>query len=73
MPQHEPKICPRCRQQFECRTGDVPNCQCSAVSLTIEERAFIEDRYEDCLCINCLKDLKNKYVFFKEKFMYNNE
>jgi hypothetical protein len=69
MPLHEPKTCPRCGQPFACRVGDVANCQCSSVTLTIEERAFIEDRYEDCLCINCLKDLKNKYVFFKEKFM----
>lgn len=69
MPQHEPKICPRCSKQFVCKVGDVPNCQCSSVSLTIEEHASIEDRYEDCLCIACLKELKNKYVFFKEKFM----
>jgi len=70
MPQHEPKKCPRCNKQFECRVGDVPNCQCSSISLSVEERAFIEDRYQDCLCIDCLKELKNKYVFFKEKYMH---
>jgi len=71
MPQHEPKACPRCNKAFECRVGDVANCQCSAITLTLEERAFIEDRYNDCLCINCLKDLKNKYTFFRKKFMSN--
>ena len=69
MPLHEPKVCPRCNKQFECRVGDIANCQCSSITLTIEERAFIEDRYQDCLCGNCLKELKNKYIFFKEKFM----
>ena len=69
MPLHESRKCPRCSKQFECRVGDVSNCQCSSISLSIEERAFIEDRYEDCLCIDCLKELKNKYVFFKEKFL----
>lgn len=69
MSQHEPNICPHCNQPFECRAGDVPNCQCSSISLTIEERFFIEERYTGCLCINCLKDLKNKYIFFKEKFV----
>lgn len=68
MPQHEPKICTRCSKDFVCRVGDVPNCHCSSITLTIEERAFIEDRYHDCLCIDCLKDLKNKYVLFKEKY-----
>lgn len=69
MPVHEPKICPRCSQEFVCKVGDIANCQCSSISLSAEERAFVEDRYQDCLCINCLKDLKNKYVFFSEKFL----
>lgn len=70
MPHHEPKICPRCAQLFECKVGDIANCQCSSIALTLAERSFIEDRNTDCLCSNCLKDLKNKYVFFKEKFMH---
>lgn len=69
MPQHEPKICARCSREFICRAGDIANCECSSVALTIDERSFIEDRYEDCLCIDCLKELKNKYIFFREKFM----
>ncbi|MBG9376268.1 cysteine-rich CWC family protein [Panacibacter sp. DH6] len=69
MPKHEPKVCPRCNNEFECRAGDITNCQCSAVALTVEEQAFIEDRYNDCLCTGCLHALKNRYVFFKEKFL----
>ena len=71
MPAHEPKICPRCAKEFVCRVGDIANCDCSTITLTIEERAFIEDRYQDCLCLNCMRDLKNKYVLFKERFLHN--
>jgi hypothetical protein len=71
MPFHEQKSCPRCEKGFECKAGDVTNCQCNPVSLTIEERAFIEDRYSDCLCIHCLFEMKNRYIAFKEKFWIN--
>lgn len=71
MPQHEQKICPRCQSAFTCKTGDIGNCQCNSISLSEEETAFIEDRYNDCLCITCLHQLKNKYIFFKEKFLFN--
>jgi hypothetical protein len=65
---HETKICPRCEQPFECKPGNISACQCNSIVLTEEEKAFIASRYEDCLCINCLTNLKNKYVFFKEKY-----
>jgi len=71
MPFHEQKNCPRCEKGFECKAGDVTNCQCTRINLTIEERAFIEDRYSDCLCINCLFEMKNRYIAFKEKFWVN--
>ena len=71
MPQHEQKSCPRCQAVFICKTGDITHCQCSHISLTTEETAFIEDRYNDCLCLNCLQDLRYKYIFFKEKFLFN--
>ena len=71
MPIHEPKICPRCSKEFICKTGDISNCQCRDIIINDEERAFIEERYNDCLCIDCLKDLKNKYVLFREKFFTN--
>ncbi|SJZ34101.1 cysteine-rich CWC family protein [Sediminibacterium ginsengisoli] len=73
MPTHEQKICPRCKQSFECKVGDVAHCHCSTVQLTMEERAFTEERYTDCLCNNCLKDIKNKYIFFKEKYLSPNQ
>lgn len=71
MPQHEIKSCPRCNTAFECKVGSISLCQCSSITLTIEEQAFIDTKYQDCLCGNCLKDIKNKYTVFKEKFFVN--
>jgi len=68
MPAHEQKHCPRCHQLFECKVGDIGNCQCRNVQLSSEVQAHIEAKYQDCLCLNCLETLKNKYNFFKEKY-----
>ena len=71
MPLHETKICPRCTKAFECKAGDITNCQCNNIQLNAEERAFMEERYKDCLCIHCLTELQNRYVLFKEKYLFN--
>ena len=68
MCRHEEKTCPRCSVAFECKVGSVATCQCSGITLNDEERAFIEDRYEDCLCRKCLLELKNQVVLFREKY-----
>lgn len=44
------------------------NCQCRMVQLSLEVYTFIDSKYHDCLCLNCLQNLKNKYNFFKEKY-----
>jgi hypothetical protein len=64
---HEEKICPRCQMEFECKLGTITECQCNGITLNDEERAFIEERYDDCLCRSCLVELKSRYIFFKEK------
>jgi hypothetical protein len=51
--------------------GDITNCHCYGVSLNAEERAFIEERYNDCLCNGCLLELKQRYVLFREKYFFN--
>lgn len=68
MPQHETKLCARCQQPFQCKVGDIAHCHCNEITLTPDECNFIEQRYSDCLCHNCLLQLKNKYILFKEKF-----
>ena len=66
---HEHKTCPPCFRLFECKLGSITECQCYKIQLSIEERAFIEDMYDECLCKNCLQELKNRYIIFKEKFL----
>jgi hypothetical protein len=66
MCKHEEKNCPRCGQQFECKVGDIAHCQCFGISFTIEEKAFIEERYEECLCRNCLLGLKQGEIRNRE-------
>lgn len=36
-------------------------CQCSTIRLTHEELEFIQLQYEDCLCAQCMKELKAVY------------
>lgn len=52
-----PRSCPRCGKPFICRNDDIVNCQCAAVALSPEDRAYIADRYDCCLCADCLRAL----------------
>jgi nicotinate-nucleotide--dimethylbenzimidazole phosphoribosyltransferase len=55
MASHETKKCERCGTLFECKVGNILECQCYAVQLTENEKAYIsEKRYSDCLCAACL-------------------
>jgi len=58
---HEQVRCPRCNAGFECKVGSILLCQCTVVPLSIEERSFISDRYDDCLCANCMREMKKAY------------
>jgi len=68
---HEEKKCSRCKSSFECRVGNIVQCQCYGIALNVEERAFIEERYNDCLCRDCLLELKQRYILFREKYLFN--
>lgn len=71
MAQHESKSCPRCRKAFECKPGNITQCQCYGVGLKIEQRAYIEGRYSDCLCKECLLWLSNELNLFTEKYIFS--
>jgi hypothetical protein len=58
---HEEKQCQRCGAAFQCKAGSIMQCQCSGIQLTLEERAAIEKKFDDCLCIHCLKVLQTEY------------
>ncbi len=61
MIKHEIKYCPRCNTPFECKVGSILLCQCSTISLNDDERDYIKQKFDDCLCVNCLKELKIEY------------
>ena len=63
MPRHESKQCPRCQSGFECKVGAVWQCQCSRVELSAEQLEYIRAQYADCLCYECLEDLRAEYNF----------
>ncbi|MBS1625979.1 MAG: cysteine-rich CWC family protein [Bacteroidetes bacterium] len=52
--------CPRCHTTFTCRAGDIANCECNTVTLTDVERAYIAERYSDCLCARCIRALQKE-------------
>ncbi|WP_462222560.1 cysteine-rich CWC family protein [Ferruginibacter sp.] len=73
MCKHEEKKCPRCNTAFECKVGDILKCQCYGIELSIAEEAFVKSKYSDCLCSNCLLQLKSRYqLFIEQKIFYVN-
>lgn len=67
MCKHEQTFCPRCHGGFECKAGSISLCQCTTVTLTVEERSFIAAKYTDCLCADCLRDLKNEFHLLQQQ------
>ncbi len=61
MIRHEMKNCPRCGEEFECKTGSISICQCQAVSLTSQQADYIAARFDGCLCAGCLAALRAEY------------
>ena len=55
---HEVKNCSRCNTAFECKVGSITICQCTTVELTHEEIESIREKYNDCLCAECMKSFK---------------
>jgi hypothetical protein len=70
MCQHESKTCLRCKSPFECKPGSITQCQCYGIELSAELRVYIELRYNDCLCRNCLQYLSVELNLFKEKYIF---
>ncbi len=70
MCQHETKDCPRCKTAFECKPGNITQCQCYGIDLTAELKAYIEQRYNDCICKSCLQYLQLELNLFKEKYLF---
>lgn len=65
---HEKKACPRCKALFECKPGNITQCQCFGIKFTDEQKKYIGERYGDCLCRDCLQALQSEVELFREKF-----
>lgn len=58
---HDYLLCPRCGTGHECKVGSINLCHCTAVPLTEEQRQYVNDRFDGCLCTNCLTELRAEY------------
>lgn len=71
MCEHEKVACPRCNTRFECKVGSISLCQCTTVSLTIEEGQHIGEAYKECLCASCMLEMKKEYNAIKLAQKFN--
>lgn len=55
------KTCQKCSESFDCKAEDIKNCQCFEFRIDKKEGEYIQARYSDCLCGNCLIQLKKDY------------
>ncbi|HEX7365573.1 MAG TPA: cysteine-rich CWC family protein [Pelobium sp.] len=58
---HEVIICERCQTKIECKANKYTQCQCSKVSLNLNEVQYVSEGFDGCLCANCLLDLQQEY------------
>lgn len=56
-----PLNCPRCGKPFICHEEDPEHCQCAQITLNDEDRTKLKQLYTDCLCIDCLRALKETW------------
>lgn len=69
-------------KSFICKVGDVANCQCSTVKLSLDAQNYIAEKYGDCLCCSCMREeqhglalnkfySKMKYILRKDHNQFN--
>jgi hypothetical protein len=60
---YAPKECAKCGKLHIC-TGTV-HCPCFDVKVSEEILDFIAIHFDECLCNDCMEELKNELVFIK--------
>ncbi|WP_245989002.1 cysteine-rich CWC family protein [Pelobium manganitolerans] len=58
---HEIIICERCHSKIECKANNYTQCQCSTVTLDLNEVQYVSEHFDGCLCAKCLTELKEEY------------
>jgi len=57
------KTCERCGKSLVC-IGDV-NCWCMTVFVPPKVSCYISDNYSDCICNDCINEIKAKFEISK--------
>lgn len=72
MASHDTKHCPRCEGSFECKVGNILECQCNGIVFSDAEKAHIAANYDDCLCRKCMLEIKREFKHqpLKEKMAF---
>lgn len=65
MPKHEERACPRCGNLFVCMAGSSGRCQCNGIELSPELLEHLADLYQECLCLQCLHQLRTEGTAFR--------
>lgn len=55
----EPSTCEACDDQFVCG-ATLLGCWCSEIKLSHEQRALLRERFEHCVCRNCLVQMRQE-------------
>ena len=66
-PKYEPRECARCKKLHICTLS--VQCACFDVEITDKVMDYITFHFDDCLCKDCLEELKKNS--FKSKFEMN--
>lgn len=56
-PPSTPDRCPRCGGSFACGMAGPDPCACTTVQLGAPRLAQLRQRFDGCLCLNCLTAL----------------
>lgn len=51
------QTCPNCKQKFDCQADDIENCLCNSIQLNNDAVELIKNKFDDCLCVECLKEI----------------
>ena len=65
---HETINCACCELTFECKMGNITQCQCYGIILTEEMQQYINKQFAGCLCLSCIKNLQQQLNSGKLKY-----
>lgn len=53
------KTCNACQQLFACHANKITECECHHIQLSLPQLEWLRTQFKDCICLSCLKKLKN--------------